>query len=266
MTVLDLFKLTGKNALVTGGAKGIGTKINESLLEAGVKALVFCGRGRHGSIEDEQTRLQERFPDRDIRGIKCDVTNEADIDSLIEAIQDLKSLDILVNNAGVTWLAPTMDQTLKSWSRTIDTNLTGTFLVCRNIIREMMLGKCDSASIINIASISSIIGLDEAIAQIGYTASKAGMLGLTRQLAIEFASSDIRVNAILPGFIEGDTMAELFTKEGSPVRETLTEMIPLRRFVSANDIKGLVTFLASEASSYITGQSIVLAGGLSVKG
>ena len=250
MTVLDLFKLTGKNALVTGGAKGIGTKINESLLEAGVKALVFCGRGRHGSIEDEQTRLQERFPDRDIRGIKCDVTNEADIDSLIEAIQDLKSLDILVNNAGVTWLAPTMDQTLKSWSRTIDTNLTGTFLVCRNIIREMMLGKCDSASIINIASISSIIGLDEAIAQI----------------AIEFASSDIRVNAILPGFIEGDTMAELFTKEGSPVRETLTEMIPLRRFVSANDIKGLVTFLASEASSYITGQSIVLAGGLSVKG
>ena len=101
MTVLDLFKLTGKNALVTGGAKGIGTKINESLLEAGVKALVFCGRGRHGSIEDEQTRLQEKFPDRDIRGVKCDITNEADIDSMIEAIQDLKSLEILVNNDSI---------------------------------------------------------------------------------------------------------------------------------------------------------------------
>ncbi len=176
----------------------------------------------------------------------------------------MKSLEILVNNAGVTWLAPTMDQTLKSWHRTIDTNLTGTFLVCRNIIRDMMLGKCESASIINIASIISIIGTDDA-PQIGYTASKAGMLGLTRQLAIEFASNDIRVNAILPGFIEGDTMAELFTKEGSPIRDTLTEQIPLRRFVNANDIKGLVTFLASEASAFITGQSIVLAGGVSIK-
>ncbi|MHA2277172.1 MAG: SDR family NAD(P)-dependent oxidoreductase [Candidatus Kariarchaeaceae archaeon] len=264
MTVLDLFKLTGKNALVTGGAKGIGTKINESLLEAGVNALIFCGRGRHGSIEEEQARLQEKFPDRDIRGVKCDITNEADIDSMIEAIQDLKSLEILVNNAGVTWLAPTMEQTLKSWHRTIDTNLTGTFLVCRNIIRDLMLGKCESASIINIASISGIKSSVEA-ALIGYTTSKAGMLGLTRQLAIEFASNDIRCNAILPGFIEGDTMAELFTKEGSPIREALIEVIPLRRFVSANDIKGLVTFLASEASVYITGQSIVLAGGVSVK-
>ena len=264
MTVLDLFKLTGKNALVTGGAKGIGTKINESLLEAGVKSLTFCGRGRHGSMEEEQERLQELFPDRDIRGIKCDITEETDIDSLIESIKDLKSLEILVNNAGVTWLAPTMDQTLKSWNRTIDTNLTGTFLVCRNIIRDMMLGKCDSASIINIASILGIKGNAE-VSQIGYTASKSGLLGLTRQLAIEFASNDIRVNSILPGFIEGDTMAEIFTQEGSPIRETLTDMIPLRRFVSSNDIKGLVTFLASEASSYITGQSIVLAGGLSVK-
>ena len=264
MTVLDLFKLTGKNAFVTGGAKGIGTKINESLLEAGVKSLTFCGRGRHGSMEEEQGRLQELFPDRDIRGIKCDITEETDIDSLIESIKDLKSLEILVNNAGVTWLAPTMDQTLKSWNRTIDTNLTGTFLVCRNIIRDMMLGKCDSASIINIASILGIKGNAE-VSQIGYTASKSGLLGLTRQLAIEFASNDIRVNSILPGFIEGDTMAEIFTQEGSPIRETLTDMIPLRRFVSSNDIKGLVTFLASEASSYITGQSIVLAGGLSVK-
>ncbi len=264
MTVLDLFKLTGKNALVTGGAKGIGTKINESLLEAGVKALVFCGRGRHGSIEDEQARLQNLFPDRDIRGVKCDITNETEIASMIEAIQGLKSLEILVNNAGVTWAVPTTEQTLKSWHRTIDTNLTGTFLVCRDIIRDMMIGKCEAASIINIASILSIIGSDLA-PQIGYSASKAGVLGLTRQLAIEFANNDIRANAILPGFIEGDTMAELFTKEESPIRESLTEAIPLRRFVNANDIKGIVTFLASDASAYITGQSIVLAGGVTLK-
>ena len=246
MTVLDLFKLTGKNALVTGGAKGIGTKINECLLEADVKSLIFCGRGRHGSLEDEEQRLRNLFPNRDIRGIICDVSNEDSVKAMIQSIRDLPSIEILVNNAGVTWVAPSTDQTLKSWNRAIETNLTGTFLVCKHIINDLMLGKCDTASIINISSIIATRGNIEA-AQIGYSASKAGVLGLTRQLAIEFASNDIRVNAILPGFIEGDTMATIFTNEGSPVREALIDMIPLRRFVSSNDIKTMVVFLASLA-------------------
>ncbi|MHA1978007.1 MAG: SDR family NAD(P)-dependent oxidoreductase [Candidatus Hodarchaeales archaeon] len=263
MTVLDLFKLTNKTALVTGGAKGIGRKINEAFLEAGVESLIFCGRGRHGSLEEEQNRLTDLWPSRDIRGIACDISNESEIHSLIDKIRDLKNLDILVNNAGATWAAPTLDQTLKSWHRAIDTNLTGTFLMCKNVIQEFMLTNDKGGSIINIASILALKGVAE-IAQIGYSASKSALLGLTRQLAIEFASNHIRANVICPGFIEGDSMAEIFTKEGSPIRETLIEMVPLRRFVSANDMKGIVTFLASDASSYLTGQTIALGGGLTV--
>ncbi len=263
MTVLELFKLTKKKALVTGGAKGIGRKINEGLLEAGVESLIFCGRGRHGSLEDEQQRLKNLFPSRDIRGITCDISEESEILSLIEEIRDLKTLDILVNNAGATWAVPTLDQTLKSWNRSIDTNLTGTFLMCKHVIQEFMLQNEDGGSIINIASILALKGVAE-IAQIGYSASKSALLGLTRQLAIEFACNGIRTNAICPGFIEGDSMAEIFTKEGSPIRDTLIDMVPLRRFVSVNDMKGIVTFLASDASSYITGQTIAVGGGLSV--
>jgi len=263
MTVLDLFKLTDKKALVTGGAKGIGRKINEAFLEAGIESLVFCGRGRHGSLEDEQNRLRELWPSRDIRGISCDISNESDILSLIDQIQDLETLDILVNNAGVTWAVPTLDQTMKSWRRTLDTNLTGTFFMCKTVLQEMMITNQNGGSIINIASILALKGTAD-IAQIGYSATKSALLGLTRQLAIEFANYGIRVNVICPGFIEGDSMAELFTKEGSPIRETLIDMVPLKRFVSVNDMKGIVTFLASDASSYITGQTIALGGGLTV--
>jgi NAD(P)-dependent dehydrogenase (short-subunit alcohol dehydrogenase family) len=263
MTVLDLFKLTKKKALVTGGAKGVGREINQGLLEAGVETLIFCGRGRHGSLDDEQKRLLNLFPGRDIRGIKCDISQEDEIQSLINQVRDIEVLDILVNNAGATWAVPSLDQTLKSWHRAIDTNLTGTFLMCRDIIKEFMIKNENGGSIINIASVLGLKGVAE-IAQIGYSASKSAILGLTRQLAIEFASNRIRVNAICPGFIEGDSMAEIFTKEGSPVRETLIEMVPLGRFVSAADIKAIVTFLASEASAYITGQTIPLGGGITV--
>ncbi len=263
MTVLDLFKLTNKKALVTGGAKGIGRKINEGFLEAGVESLIFCGRGRHGSLEDEQNRLKELWPSRDIRGIACDINNESDIHSLIDQIRDLKTLDILVNNAGVTWAVPTLDQTMKSWRRTVDTNLTGTFFMCKTVLQELMINNENGGSIINIASILALKGVAE-IAQIGYSATKSALLGLTRQLAVEFANYGIRANVICPGFIEGDSMAELFTKEGSPIRETLIDMVPLRRFVSVNDMKGIVTFLASDASSYITGQAIAVGGGLTV--
>ena len=103
------------------------------------------------------------------------------------------------------------------------------------------------------------------VPQIGYSATKSAQLGLTRQLATEFALNDIRVNAICPGFIEGDSMATIFTKDDSPVRETLIDMVPLRRLVNSNDIKGIIIFLASDASSYITGQTIVLGGGVTVR-
>ncbi|UCE14426.1 MAG: SDR family oxidoreductase [Candidatus Heimdallarchaeota archaeon] len=262
--VLDLFKLTDKVALVSGGAKGLGTVINEGLLEAGVSTLIFCGRGRHGSLEAEKERLVEQFLDTKIFGIQCDVSDESQVQSMVQKIKnDVGRVDILINNAGVTWNAPTVDQTLATWHRVIDTNLTGLFLLTREVANELMIPK-GGGTIINISSILAFQGV-EVGSQIGYTASKAGVLGLTRQLAIEWSKWGIRVNAIAPSFIEGDTMAKVFTNEESPVRETLIESIPLKRFNQPNDLKAVTCFLASEASSNITGQYLVLDGGLSVR-
>jgi len=185
-------------------------------------------------------------------------------------IEEIKTatdkIDILVNNAGVTWATPSTDQTMKSWHRVIDTNLTGTFLITRDVAREFMIPKTQRSSIINISSVLAIQGNAEA-PQVGYTASKSALLGLTRQLAIEWAIHKIRVNSILPSFVEGiDSKAKMFTMDGSPIRETLLDMIPLTRFAQSNDLKAVICFLASDASSYITGQKIVMDGGLSIKG
>lgn len=265
--VIDLFRLTNKTAFVTGGAKGLGTAINESLLEAGVKKLFFIGRGRHGSINAESTRLTGLFPDAKIIGHQCDINDESQIGSMIDEIKtQTNQIDILVNNAGVTWATPSIDQTMKSWHRVIDTNLTGTFLITRDVAREFMIPKTQGSSIINISSLLAIQGNAEA-PQVGYTASKSALLGLTRQLAVEWAIHQVRVNCILPSFIEGlDSMAKMFTVDGSPIRQTLLDMIPLSRFVQPDDLKAVICFLASDASSNITGQEIVLDGGLSVKG
>lgn len=262
--VLDLFKLTDKIALVSGGAKGLGTVINEGLLEAGVSTLIFCGRGRHGSLEDEQERLSELFTNSKIISIQCDVSDESQVQSMVQKIKnDVSHIDILVNNAGVTWNAPTIDQTFATWHRVIDINLTGLFLLTRDVANELMIPK-GGGTVINISSILAFQGV-EVGSQIGYSASKAGVLGLTRQLAIEWSKWNIRVNAIAPSFIEGDTMAKIFTNEDSPVRENLIESIPTKRFNTPDDLKATVCFLASEASSNITGQFITLDGGLSVR-
>ncbi len=267
INVIDLFRLTNKVVFVTGGAKGLGTAINEGFLEAGAKKLFFCGRGRHGSIKSEKDRLIGLFPDAEIVGFQCDISDESQVGSMIEELKTATDqIDILVNNAGVTWATPSTEQTMKSWHRVIDTNLTGSFLITRDIAREFMIPKTQGSSIINISSLLAIQGNAEA-PQVGYTASKSALLGLTRQLAVEWAIHKIRVNCILPSFVEGiDSMAKIFTTDGSPIRETLLDMIPLTRFVQPSDLKGVICFLASDASSYITGQEIILDGGLSVKG
>ena len=263
--VLDLFSLSGKAAFVTGGAKGLGTSINEGLLEAGVNSLFFCGRGRHGSINDEEKRLKEKFPGVQIKGFICDVSNEEQLNHIVKELKNyVKYLDILICNAGVTWAAPTSEQTLQSWSKVIDTNLTGSFLVVREFSREFIKSNPNGGTIILISSLLALQGT-AIIPQIGYTASKSALLGLTRQLAVEWAPQ-IRVNSIVPSFFEGiDSMAQMFTVKGSPVRDSLIEMIPLRRFINPSDLKAAICYLGSEASAAITGQYLVLDGGLSVK-
>lgn len=264
MNVLDLFKLNGKSALVTGGAKGLGTAINEGLCETGLSKLIIIGRNRHGQLSEEKKRLNELFS-CEILPIACDISKEDQVKALVEKInQNGFSVEILINSAGITWNLPTIDQSIDSWNKVLNTNLTGTFLMCREIANNFMIPQ-QRGSIINMSSLLALIGNAE-ISQIGYSASKSAILGLTRQLAVEWANHNIRVNSVIPSFFDGiDSMSKMFTNEQSPVRELLLDMIPLRKFVSPDDLKAVICYLASEASSIMTGQSIILDGGFMVK-
>jgi gluconate 5-dehydrogenase len=259
MRVTELFDLVGTRGLVTGGATGIGYTMAQGLAEAGA-AVVICGRGRHGSLKDATTKLSEFGTE--IFSQKCDVSNEDDVKQMITELVDQGfSLDTVVNNAGISWGHPSEKLPLGDFTKVIDVNLTGTFLVARETAKQFMI-PAQSGSIINISSTSAFIGGEVGIA--GYSASKAGVLGLTRQLAIEWASYGIRVNAICPSWFPS-YMTRHFTGDDSPLRETLVAENPMGRFGEPWELKGVIVFLASKASSYINGAAIPVDGGLLVK-
>lgn len=255
--VKQLFDLTGKKALVTGGASGIGYTIAEGLAEAGA-AVAICGRGRHGSLEEASSNLAKIGPE--ILAVKCDVSVEEEIKQMIAALVEKDfALDVLVNNAGVTWGHESETLPLDRWNMVIETNLTGLFLITREITNQFLIPK-GSGSIINIASISGLGGTEyPGIA--AYSASKAGVIGMTSQLAIEWASYGIRVNAIAPSFFPS-YMSRHFTSEDSPFREILAKENPMGRLGEPWELKGVIVFLASGASSYITGTVIPIDGGI----
>ncbi|MHA1228704.1 MAG: SDR family NAD(P)-dependent oxidoreductase, partial [Candidatus Hodarchaeales archaeon] len=172
MNVRELFKLDDNTALITGGATGIGFTMAEALAEAGAD-VVICGRGKHGSLKDAKKKLEEIGTE--VYSFKCDVSQEEEIIKLITEIKDLSlEIDILVNNAGITWGHPSESLELLNWSNVIETNLTGPFILSREIIKVFMLPK-GSGSIINIASVSAYIGGEIGVA--AYSASKAGLIG-----------------------------------------------------------------------------------------
>lgn len=259
MHVTALFDLTGTKSLVTGGATGIGFTMAQGLAEAGA-SVAICGRGRHGSLEDATTKLTEFGTE--VISKKCDVSIEDDVKQLVTELSDQGfRLDTVINNAGISWGAPSEKLPLADFTKVIDVNLTGTFLVSRETAKQFMI-PAQSGSIINISSVSGFLGGEVGIA--GYSASKAGVMGLTRQLAIEWAAYGIRVNAICPSWFPS-YMTRHFTAEDSPLREALAAENPMGRFGEPWELKGLIVFLASRASSYVTGTSIPIDGGLLVK-
>ncbi|MFX0015817.1 MAG: SDR family oxidoreductase [Promethearchaeota archaeon] len=253
--VKHLFDLTGKKALITGGATGIGYTMAEGLAEAGA-AIAICGRGRHGSLESASSNLAKIGSE--ILAEKCDVSIEEEVIHLVHTLSDKDfTIDILVNNAGVSWGHETETLPLDRWNMVVETNLTGLFLVTREVAKEFMIPQ-GSGSIINITSISGMTGGEIGIS--GYSASKAGVIGITKQLAIEWASYGIRVNAIAPSWFPS-YMTRHFTGDDSPYREQLLADNPFGRFGKPWELKGPVVFLASQASSYITGTIIPVDGG-----
>jgi len=239
--------LVGKNALVTGSTRGIGRAIAESLAGAGARVAIV---GR------DQARAAEAAAaiGTDARGFGADVGDPASVVALIAAVEtEFGQIDILVNNAGLT-----RDNILfrikdDDWDAVLDANLRGAFVAIRAVARGMI--KRRWGRIINIASVVGITGNK---GQANYAASKAGLIGLTKSVAKELGSRNVLVNAVAPGFIETDMTAAM-TPEA---RAGLSGQIPLERLGTPQDVAGVVTFLSSDLAAYITGQTIVVDGGM----
>jgi NAD(P)-dependent dehydrogenase (short-subunit alcohol dehydrogenase family) len=246
-----LFDLGGKVAIVTGGGSGIGRQMAHGLAEAGAD-LVLCAR----KLERVQEAAGE-LPTRAL-ALPVDVSDQESVDAMVaRVIHEFGRVDILVNNAGTVWGAAPEDIPLKGWQKVVDVNLTGVFL-CAQAVGRVMIEK-GGGKIVNIASVAGLHGAPaETMNSLPYHATKGGVIALTRDLAWKWARHGINVNAIAPGWFPSD-MAN-FVIDRNP---QLTERIPLGRFGGHEDLKGAVVFLASRASDYVTGHTLVVDGGQS---
>lgn len=253
--VQELFDLTGRTAIVTGGSRGIGKEMAEGLAEAGA-SLVLCAR-RAEWLDETVTEFRGRgFA---VESVVCDVSKPAEVEAVVRnAVDRFGGLDVLINNAGVSWGAMPEDMPLEKWQHVLEVNLTGCFLFAQAAGREML--KSGSGSIINIASISGLTSSANGPFYAGYVASKAGLIGLTRELAASWGRRGIRVNAIAPGFFHSrlaDAVIDIYER-------SIQENNVIPRVGLAGELKGVAVFLASDASSYITGQTIAVDGGMTV--
>jgi NAD(P)-dependent dehydrogenase (short-subunit alcohol dehydrogenase family) len=252
---VSLFALDGKVAVVLGGTSGIGRALALGLADAG--AIVVVSGRRIEQINDTAAEIESRGQ-KTMRMVS-DVRDRKSLEDLRNAVvQAFGKVDILVNAAGITRKSPTIDLTEETWSEILDTNLTGTLRGCQ-VFGQHMLGR-KAGRIINIASLGSFLGLLEVAA---YSASKSGLASLTRSLAIEWSRHGVLVNAIVPGVFQTALNANLLNGERG--REFLMRT-PMGRFGRTEELIGAAIFLASEASSFVTGQFIVVDGGILASG
>ena len=254
-TIRELFDLSGRVALVTGGSRGLGREMAEGLAEAGA-SLMLCARR-----DEWLTPTVADFRSRGftVEGMTCDVSKTEQVQAVVDrAVAAFGTIDILVNNAGISWGAEAEDMPLDKWQKVIDINLTGAFLFSQAAGRVMLTH--DYGRIINIASIAALQNSVAGPHYVGYVASKAGLIGLTRELAASWGRRGIRVNAIAPGFFH----SRLADPVIGMVEGNIKAVNPIPRVGDAGELKGVVVFLAADASNYITGQVINLDGGWSI--
>lgn len=253
--IKQLFDLSGRVAIVTGGSRGLGQEMAEGLAEAGA-ALMLCAR-RAEWLEP----TVEEFRGRGFKaqGMLCDVADPKQVEAVVDAtIAAYGKIDILINNAGVSWGERPELMPLDKWQKVIDINLTGAFLFAQSAGREML--KQEYGRIINIASVSGLQASTNGPHYAGYAASKAGLFGLTRELAASWGRQGIRVNGIAPGFFHS-RLADPALPLAEP---SIKARNPIPRVGDAGELKGVAVFLASDASNYITGQVIVVDGGRTI--
>lgn len=245
--------LTGKIALVTGAGRGIGREIALALAANGATVIV----NYNGSKESAEAVVVEIVQKGgSAEAIQCNVSDFAASEAFVKQVLDkYKKVDILVNNAGVTRDNLIMRMTEEDYDTVLDTNLKGAFHMIRHLSRSFI--KQRGGKIINISSVSGVLGN---AGQSNYSASKAGLIGLTKSVAREFASRGVNVNAVAPGFIDTD-MTKNMTEDA---KKTLSSMIPMGKMGSTKNIADLVLFLAGDGSDYITGQVICVDGGMCI--
>ena len=257
MNVRDLFDLSGRIAIVTGGATGIGLQMADALAELGA-SVVLCGRDG-GRCERAAADLERA---RGIRcaGLACDVSSSDDVTRLVaETCDRFSRIDVLVNNAGTAWAGPVEDTPLRGWQKVVDVNLTGVFL-CSQAVGRVMIAQ-GGGRIVNIASITGLRGSPpEELDAIAYSTTKGAVVAFTRDLATKWARHGIAVNAIAPGWFPTDLSRPVLDRAG----DRLTAAIPLRRYGGDSDLKGAIAYLASAASAYVTGHTLVVDGGATI--
>lgn len=240
-----------KCALITGATRGIGKQIAITLAKQGYN-IALNYRKENEELENTKKEIEEIGVQ--VIAVKGDVANFEDCENFVkQVIERFGQIDVLVNNAGITKDMLLMRMKKEDFEQVIDTNLVGTFNVTKNVVPYMM--KARSGRIINI---SSVVGISGNAGQTNYSASKAGIIGFTKSLAKEIASRNILVNAVAPGFIETN-MTDVLKDD---VKQEIAKNIPLKRMGTAQDVANVVKFLASDDSSYITGQVINVDGGM----
>jgi gluconate 5-dehydrogenase len=251
----ELFDLSGRAAIVTGGSRGLGKEMAEGLAEAGA-ALMLCARRSEWLTPTLDEMRARGFT---VEGRVADVAKPADAQAVVDAtVAAFGKVDILVNNAGITWGERPETMPLDKWQKVVDVNLTGAFLFCQAAGREML--KRQYGRIINIASIAGLHSSVKGPHYAAYAATKAGLMGLTRELAATWGGQGIRVNAIAPGFFHSRMADPVIALAEPDIKATS----PIPRVGACGELKGVVVFLAADASNYITGQTIVVDGGRTI--
>jgi gluconate 5-dehydrogenase len=249
----ELFDLGGRVVIVTGGGTGIGRQMAEGLAEMGAD-LVLCARhlDRCEQAADELRAFGVRA-----LGLRCDVRDQGEIEAVVDRTRsELGRIDVLVNNSGTVWGAWPEDTPLEGWQKVVDVNLTGTFLFSQAAGRVMIDQR--GGKIVNIASVAALAGAPPEIQNtIAYNATKGGIISFTRDLACKWARHGITVNAIAPGWFPSEMSKPVLDHHA----DELADLIPLRRFGGPDDLKGAIVYLASRASDYVTGQTLVVDGG-----
>jgi NAD(P)-dependent dehydrogenase (short-subunit alcohol dehydrogenase family) len=253
-SLFSQFDLTGKAAIVTGASRGLGVSFARGLAKAGCD-LIIAARDMD-RLRDVARDLEQYG--RRVVPVQADICRQPDVESMVQrSLTEFGKLDLLVNNAGISAVADAEVMTREQWQSVIDTNLTALFFCAQSAARQML--RQGSGKIINIASMYGI-SASSYVSQASYVTSKAGVLGLTRELAVEWAPRGVQVVALAPGFFRSDQTIWAF-EQNKELGEKLLAKVPMGRMGKLEELEGTIVYLASPASDYLTGQALILDGG-----